>query len=193
MIYRVLVGIVGFFFKLLFRIEVIGKENIPDYPVIVCANHRHMFDPVYISIIYPRQIYWMGKKELFENKLLGNILESLGAFPVDRGSGLGALRKSMNLIKEEKTLGVFPEGTRVKEVNYENAHPGVALISIKNKMPFLPIYIDTNYKLFSKVRIIIGQAKEFEDAYERNLRSEDYQEYGKEVLYTIYNLKDQGA
>lgn len=57
----------------------------------------------------------MGKKEIFEVPILKNIARSLGAFPVDRfGRDLKALRHSVALINDNKTLGIFPEGTRVK-------------------------------------------------------------------------------
>ena len=72
-------------FKLIYRIEIINKENIPkEGRLLLCSNHISVFDPVVLSIILPREIAWMGKKELFENKLMAKLFTNLGVFPVER-------------------------------------------------------------------------------------------------------------
>ena len=50
--YRVLKAIVGVLFKLIYRINVKGIENIPkDGAFIVSANHTHIFDPIVLALI----------------------------------------------------------------------------------------------------------------------------------------------
>ena len=46
---------------------------------------------------------YMAKTELFENKLIGGFLKSLGAFPISRGTG-GAqgIQTAIDLLEEEK-------------------------------------------------------------------------------------------
>ena len=148
------------------------------------------WDPIFISIIFPRQISWMGKKELFQNKLLAFLLSKLNVFPIDReGSDLAAMKKALRLLKEEKVLGLFPEGTRVEKFDPNNAKSGVALISYKSKSPILPVYIESNYKLFNKVNIIIGEPIDLEEKIDGKPSSDDYLEISKEVLTKIYGLK----
>ena len=97
----------------------------------------------------------------------------------------------MRLLKNEGVLGIFPEGTRVKEMNLENAKPGVALIGVKTKSPILPVYIEGTYKPFSKLKVSFGEAFDFSDSYGEKLTTNDYKIYGQEILRTIYSIKSE--
>lgn len=188
MFYNVAKFIVNIAFRLVYRIQVTGKENIPsEGRLSLCANHFNNLDPLMISIVFPRQISWMGKKELFQNKVLAFILNRVGVFPVDReGSDLSAIKKALKVLKEGGVLGIFPEGTRVKSFDLNNAKPGIALLTVKAKSTVLPVYIDGNYKLFSKVHIKFG--KPIDMTLEEG-QSVDYNEISKNILISIYNLK----
>lgn len=185
-------GILLVIFKLIFRVEVYGIENIPtEGKMIICSNHVSMLDPITVAISVPRRIYFMAKKELFEKKFFGSLLEKLGAFPVDRdGSDLAAIRNSLKILKSENALGIFPEGTRIKKENIDNAKPGIAMISIKGKAPIIPIYVDTKYKLFSKVKVIVGKQIVPEEYYDKKLNMDNYKELSRQVMTSIYSLKN---
>lgn len=143
----------------LYRVHVVGIENIPkDEGYILCANHKSMLDPIFLAIAFPSHIRFMGKKELFNNKLLGGLLNALGAFPVDRESrDLASLKKSIKLLKDEKTLGIFPEGTRTLNIARENMKDGVAYIALKAKKDILPVEIVSTFKPFRKTYIYINE------------------------------------
>lgn len=189
--YYILRFFVNILFRLIFRIKVKGLDNIPkEGKVILCSNHINLLDPIILGIIVPRQIIYMAKKELFENKILNKIINALGAFPVDReGNNLSAMRTSLRTLKDEKILGIFPEGTRVKEMDLDNVKPGVGLIAVKSKSPVIPIYIDSDYKLFHKVKVNIGKPICFDDFYNQKLSTKDYKEISKDIMESIYKLK----
>ncbi|KNF07446.1 1-acylglycerol-3-phosphate O-acyltransferase [Gottschalkia purinilytica] len=180
-------------FKLGYKLKIIGIENIPkNGKVIICSNHVNLLDPILIAAISPRQLHFMAKKELFKNKFLKIIFNGLGAFPVDReGADLSAIRNSLKILKEDKVFALFPEGTRMTEMNLDSVKPGVAMISIKSKSPIVPVYIDTNYKPFTKLKVIIGKPISFEDYYDKKLSTDDYRELSKRVLKEIYKYKDR--
>ncbi len=71
--------------RLWFRLRSTGHRHIPDGPVILAANHRSFLDPFVIGVCLRRPIYFVAKKELFDNRLQGWFLNCLGAFPVRRG------------------------------------------------------------------------------------------------------------
>ncbi|HEY8361388.1 MAG TPA: lysophospholipid acyltransferase family protein [Tissierellaceae bacterium] len=184
-------------FKAMYRINVYGKENIEDKEnrgnIIICANHTHEFDPIIISIMYPRQIFWMAKKQLFKNKIVASFLSKLGAFPVDREEiDLSTIKKSLNILKEDGVLGIFPEGTRVKKIDLENAKPGVGLIALKSNAAILPVYIDGNYKLFSKINIYFGKEIDLSEYQNKKPTKDDYLFISKKILESIYSLKQRG-
>lgn len=191
MFYTVIRGIVRVILKFIYKIEVVGKENIKkDGNLILSSNHTHVLDPVTLAIIFPRQIHFMAKKELFKNKILSYVITKLGAFPINREeTDLSAIKMALRVLKQEKVLGVFPEGTRVKEFDLENVKSGTALLSVKSKSPVQPVYIEGNYKIFSRIKVYIGKPIEFSDYYEKRLNNEEYTLLSEEILKTIYSIK----
>nr|WP_143582987.1 lysophospholipid acyltransferase family protein [Tissierella creatinophila] len=195
LLYDILVNIAYILFSVIFRFKVIGKENIPlDGKLIVCSNHKNNLDPVIISIFFSRQICWMAKKEIFNNKLINFIARKVGAFPVNRDEvDIGAVKNALKILKEDRVLGIFPEGTRVKKMDLNNAKSGVSLLAIKSKSPVLPIYIESNYKLFSKIIIHIGEPLYLYKDIEGKLTPEQYSDLSKHILSQIYSLKYEGG
>lgn len=157
MLYNILVVILKILFIPLFRINIEGLENINENDkIIVCANHKSLLDPIFLAIAIPRDLYFMAKKELFDVPILKSALKSFGAFPVDRfGRDLKALRYSVSLLKDSKTLGIFPEGTRVDESKRENVKDGIAFIAIKSDADIVPVEIVSSYKPFKKTNILV--------------------------------------
>lgn len=119
---------------------VIGKENIPkDNNYVVTCTHESYNEVIMLGMaIYPNQINYMAKKELFSNKWGGKFLSSLNAFPVDRENpGPSTLKRPIKLLKENKTVGIFPTGHRT---SMEGAplKRGAATIAMLGKAPILP-------------------------------------------------------
>jgi 1-acyl-sn-glycerol-3-phosphate acyltransferase len=116
-----------------------------------------MWDPVIVGCTLPRQVFFMAKEELFQIKLLGKVFKQLGAFPVKRGQGdIRAIRKSLIVLKKGNILGIFPEGTRSKSGDIQEAMAGIALIMEKSKAPILPIKVYGSKGLLKQKRGNIG-------------------------------------
>lgn len=190
--YKVVRFLAYLIFSIIFRINVKGSENIPIEGIIVlCSNHISNLDPIILAIAVSRPISFMAKKELFENKVIGKLIHKLGAFPVDRkGADISAIRSSLKVLKKEKILGIFPEGTRVDEMDLSSAKPGISLISIKGKSSVIPVYIHSKYKLFSTVKVIIGKPIYLDDYFDKKLSTEDYKDISKNILKSIYSLNN---
>lgn len=174
-----------------YRFNVTGLENVPPMDkLIICSNHASNWDPVFISIVFPRQVHWMAKKELFKNKILSSIIYKLGSFPVDRHeTDITAIKNALRVLKRDKVLGIFPEGTRVEGFNLENAKPGVSLLAIKSQATILPISIDSNYKFFNKVNINIGKPFNLSEHYNMKLDNQIHTKISEDILKKIYSLK----
>ena len=128
-------------FKLLFFFKVNGRENIPENGgFILCSNHLSNFDPVLLALSQKRQIFYMAKAELFKNKFFGALIRKLGAFPVERGAGDGkAIEMAESIIKDEKMLGIFIEGTRSKTGEFLRPKSGAAIIAHQMKATVIPV------------------------------------------------------
>lgn len=192
MFYSTVRFIAALFLRVGFRFRVKGLENLPkDGSLIICPNHSSNWDPIVFSIISPRKIRWMGKQELFDIKPLGAFLGKLGVFPIKRGeTDAVSIKTSFRILKNDEVLGLFPEGTRVDGFDLKNAKPGASLISIRTKTPILPVYIESNYRLFSKIKINIGQPIDYSKSIEGRPSQEDYQKISENLLEQIYSLKD---
>ncbi|WP_138159759.1 lysophospholipid acyltransferase family protein [Peptoniphilus catoniae] len=190
MLYKIFRFIGLIFIKLLFRVELVGKENFPkEGPIIVAPNHKSNFDPIFVSCLIKTQIHWMAKKELYRSKILGYIVDLMGAFPVDRqATDIKAIKKAMGILKEKKVLGIFPEGTRVKNQDFSNPKSGVALIGHRTKSKIVPIYIDGNYKLFRKMRLVIRKPIDLSQT--PKLNQKDYDDLALKILKSIYGVDE---
>lgn len=192
MLYTILRGICKVIALIIFRVKVTDADNFNNTEgrCIICCNHISMIDPVLIACFVKRKINFMGKKELFEVPVLKNILKGVGVFPVDRtGVSLSAIKHAISLLKEEKVLGIFPEGTRVKEYNEENAKSGVSMIANMSNSLIVPVFIRSKFKLFSKVEIIFGKPTNYFENIEGKITSEIHTEIGKQILRDIYSLE----
>src|SRR4030066_1393309 len=86
-LYSFLKSIFTILFKMLYRVEVSGYENIPkNGKFILCSNHLSYVDPLIIVGYFSRHVYFMAKKEVFNSSILGAIVSFLNAFPVNRNS-----------------------------------------------------------------------------------------------------------
>jgi len=139
-------------------IKVEGRENIPEEgPIIIACNHISLWDPVIVGCTMPRQVFFMAKEGLFEKPVLGRLLKGLGTFPVKRGRGdISAIKTSLAILKDNKVLGIFPEGTRSKSGDIQEAMAGIVLIMEKSRAPVLPVRVYGSRGLLSEKRGIAG-------------------------------------
>lgn len=138
---------------LLTRYQVIGKENIPTQgALIIAANHLSNIDPPLLSASIPRRIVFMAKGELFWHPIFGPLTRGWHAFPVYRGRlDLKALRRAQQVLQRGMVLGMFPEAMRSANSQLQPAYTGVALISLKNESPILPVGITGSEKILKSL------------------------------------------
>lgn len=146
-------------FKPLYRVEVIGRENIPpEGGVLLCSNHINNFDPITVGMMASRPVHFMAKEELFTVPILGKMVPHLNAFPVKRGmSDREALRKGLAILKEGKVLGLFPEGTRSKTGELGKGLAGAGFFALRTDAQIVPCAVVGPYKLLHKLKIVYGK------------------------------------
>ena len=166
LLYTIIVFLYGLLVKLLFFMKIEGRENVPkDRNCILMGNHQCLLDPVTLALCVPdREIHFMGKKELFENKVLGWVFRQVHGFPVDRGNmDMGAIRTAMGVLKAGETLGIFPEGTRSKSGHMLPLLGGASLLALKSGCDVVPVYIEGHYKPFRRMVVHVGKPIEMAD------------------------------
>ncbi|MFZ7133993.1 MAG: lysophospholipid acyltransferase family protein [Eubacteriales bacterium] len=191
MFYKFARFIVNCYITVYYRYSIIGKENIPqEGGFIICSNHIHWADPVIIAckgLKYP--IYFLGKIELFKNKFFSTVLKHLNVIPVKRGeSDVHAIKNALRVLKSNKVLGIFPEGTRVKAGEEKKPEGGMALLAIKSKVPILPIGIQGDYSFGSTIHLHIGEPIILSDYFDKRMNKEDLENISLRIMQEIKNL-----
>lgn len=89
-----------------------GGQDLPaEGPVLVMTNHISHFDPLLLGISLPRPVDYMADKPLLEIPVVGRILKSWNAFPIDRTkSDRATVKTALSRFKANRVVGVFPEG-----------------------------------------------------------------------------------
>ena len=171
-------------------VDVRGLEALPRSGVILCPNHCSNWDPVLIGLALPRdyRMHIMAKDSLFRIPVLSWIFRRLGAFPVSRGNAdIQAVKTAIKAIKDGDNLLIFPEGTRVKKEGEVQAKSGIAVIGIRTGAIFVPVFVDSDKRLFHKTRIIFG--KPYEPVYTgRHGTAEEMQKIADDIVKAAYDL-----
>lgn len=167
-------SLVNVILKPIYRIEVIGRENLPsEGGVLLCANHIDNLDPPVVGITAARPVHFMAKEELFTVPVLGKIVSNLNAFPVKRGmSDREALRKGLAILKEGKVLGLFPEGTRSKTGETGKGLAGAGFFALRSEAYVVPCAIIGPYKAFNKLKVVYGKPIDMETVRAHKLNAE---------------------
>lgn len=188
--YKFLCTVLKGFMHLLFRIEVKGADNMPaDGSGILCANHISNWDPVLLQIALNRRIYYMAKDELFHVFFVGRILKWIKAIPVKRtGSDLAAVKAALKTLQKGEILGIFPTGQREKKKGEGEVKAGVGLIAGKTNSPVIPVHIIANFRIFSKVTVVVGEPQIYSAPEGEKLTVEMAEGFSKDIYKNIKSL-----
>jgi putative phosphoserine phosphatase/1-acylglycerol-3-phosphate O-acyltransferase len=98
------------------RFDLAGLQRIPLHgPAVLVANHRSYFDPLAVGYLLARRgraVRFLGKKEVFDAPVLGDLAAALGGIRVERGSGSDEpLRAAEDALHAGEMVAIMPEGT----------------------------------------------------------------------------------
>lgn len=99
------------------RVEIEGRENIPDEPCLIMLKHTSTFETFWHVTLFPQTV-WVVKRELLWIPFIGwAIYLALDPIAINRNSGRSAIKQVIEQGKEKLARGiwvsVFPEGTRM--------------------------------------------------------------------------------
>jgi putative phosphoserine phosphatase/1-acylglycerol-3-phosphate O-acyltransferase len=130
------------------RFDYAGLENIPTRgPALLASNHRSYFDVVALAIIAAkmgRPVRFLGKKELFDAPVVGQLARALGGISVDRGGGSEQpLRDAQRALEAGELVVILPQGTIPRgEAFFDpvlKAKTGTARLAAMTGVPVVPI------------------------------------------------------
>ena len=187
--YKSIFGFLNPLRSLVYPMTVTGRENIPDGPVLICANHSNAPDPVLIVYAMGWKKYYthiLAKAEARKIPFVRLLMKKIGTIFVHRGEkDIQAYKSCLRVLQSGEKLLVFPEGTRVHGDRRVPPKSGVIHMAAKTHVPILPVYLPRDKKLFHRIRVVIGKPYTVEVS-----SREDYDRLAEELMERILALKE---
>jgi putative phosphoserine phosphatase/1-acylglycerol-3-phosphate O-acyltransferase len=131
------------------RFDIAGVENIPaEGPAIIAANHRSYFDPVAVGLTVMqsgRPLRFLGKKEVFDAPVIGQLAKAMGGIRVDRGTDAAgdSLVGATRALQAGEMVAIMPQGTIPRGREFFEpvltGKTGVARLAAATRAPVIPI------------------------------------------------------
>ena len=187
--YRFLRASIGIFY----RLDIIGKEHIPDSAAMICSNHSSMVDPFLIAFAFGinTQVHVIAKSEIFRIPVISQALQLMGMISVDRGVlDAASVKSTLSYLKNGEKVVIFPEGTRVSEDDSIAAKAGAVKLVERTGVPVIPLFVPRKKPLFSKLAIVIGEPYFIEKQSEKRSAS-DYSLLSDVLMERIKSLNPE--
>jgi 1-acyl-sn-glycerol-3-phosphate acyltransferase len=136
--------------RLLFRPRIEGAENVPRTgPAILVSNHISAGDTFLVPALLRRRLTFPAKLELFQGRglkgrVLAWFLRVVGQVPMDRSGGrasAGSMDHVLQVLRDGKLLGIYPEGTRSPDGRLYKGKTGVARLVLQAGVPVVPLAV----------------------------------------------------
>jgi 1-acyl-sn-glycerol-3-phosphate acyltransferase len=126
--------------NVLYGVRIHGGERIPSRGgCILAANHDSLVDPFVLGVATHRPVRFMAKAELWNNAVVGWMMDGLGAFPVRRAAGdRDAAARGVELLEAGEVIGIFPQGTALPYRRKPYGR-GAARLALATGAPIVPV------------------------------------------------------
>lgn len=148
MLYRSLELTLAPALRAVYRPLITGAENVPAAgAVIIAANHVSFADEIFTPLAARRQVFYFAKAEYFttpgiRGRAMSAFFRGMGQLPVERTdtrSAAGVIDIGVELLREGRALGIYPEGTRSPDGQLHKFRTGVARVALRSGAPVLPV------------------------------------------------------
>lgn len=107
---------------------------------VIACNHVGWADSLWMAYaVYPRQLRYMSKVELFGSPLTRWVLQQGGSIPIDRADpSPSSIKAAVDILKNGEIILIFPSGTRnVENIGFKR---GAAAIALYASVPLVPAF-----------------------------------------------------
>ena len=178
---------------LLYPTKVIHRERFnKKKKFVVTSNHFSNADSLIYGVKFRTKFWFISKKELFKTKFTAWIMRHIGAIPVDRKNiSPSEFKAVLSVLKNNKQLFIYPEGTRNKneEGEMQETKEGVIVFASKGESEILPMLIYKKPKIFRKNYIIVGEPIKIIGENPKRLTKEEIEENLKNYSEKMEELR----
>ncbi|MGP8051136.1 MAG: AMP-binding protein [Desulfobaccales bacterium] len=203
-----LAAVMGPLFKLLFHLQVFGRERLEDRGCILCPNHASYLDGFILAYAVPgptrRRLFSLGYAGYFDVPVIRNLLKLVRVIPVDSARHVvEAMQVSAYILRHGRVLALFPEGFRTPGGELGQFKKGVAILAKELGVPLLPVYIQGSYAAWPPgvtlprprpIQVIFGRGYAWEELRDRGLReapeASDYDAISLGLRQEVLRLKE---
>ena len=130
--------------RLIYKVEITGLENVPTKgPAIIAANHLSFLDSFFIPLVIKRRkMTYLAKADYFKSWKTAWFFRSVGQIPCEREGGKKSQQSldiALEVLSEQKLLGIYPEGTRSPDGKLHRGRTGVARLALQAGVPVVPV------------------------------------------------------
>ena len=180
--------------RILYPTKVIGKKNLPKGKgAVLTCNHYTNMDAVLLDIYLNKKIRYLSKIELFKNKFVGFIIRGVGGFPINREKPeMSSIKFALATLKDNKYLGIFPEGTRNKEGDESQLlelKNGAIMFASKGESVIVPMILYKRPRIFRKNYLLIGEPISVEGENPKKLSQEEVYKNTQRLFDALEKLR----
>lgn len=175
----------------MWKVRVFNRHYEPaDGGVVYICNHQSFMDPILVGFGLRRPLNYMARDSLFRLPVFKQVIKSLNAFPVKRGTAdIGAIKEAMRRLKSGGQVNVFAEGTRTRDGRIGPFLPGVAVLSQRAAKWTVPVVIDGAFEAWPRTQplpglgsIVVQYAPPIPQAEARKLKPDVFVEQVRQTL-----------
>jgi 1-acyl-sn-glycerol-3-phosphate acyltransferase len=162
-LYWIVKAVLAPFLRTFWRPWVEGLEHIPGSgPAILASNHLSFLDSIFLPLVVPRRVTFLAKSDYFtQGGVKGwfkrGFFSGVGQVPIDRSGGKAseaALWSGVRVLRHDRLLGIYPEGTRSPDGRLYRGKIGVAKMAIEAGVPVIPVAMIGTYEVQPSGRLM---------------------------------------
>jgi 1-acyl-sn-glycerol-3-phosphate acyltransferase len=116
-----------------------GQRNFPEGAKIIAGNHPNATDGFFLPFIFPEKLYFFIQGDLFSLPFFGWLLAKADQIPVVPGKKQLALEKALRLLKQNKTVALFPEARLNPDGQAIKSGTGAVRLALQTHTPIIPV------------------------------------------------------
>jgi len=145
------------------KINIRGEHHVWEKrPAVFVFNHQSKADIIIIAKLLRRDLAGVGKKELKQYPLIGQILEFAGVVFIDRQNSASAIEAMTPLVDamryDGKSVVIAPEGTRAVSPRLGHFKKGAFHLAMQAGVPVVPIVIHNAIDVAPKGEFVFRSA-----------------------------------